>query len=112
MYEIELINWLLCFGCALEELRVVAARLADWMANLSPPWDAYFALMACCLVALDKMPGVHPMGIRETLLRDLAKLVMRASRYQAKMARGNMQLCAGLKSGIEGETHAMVQKKL
>ena len=26
---IELRNWLLCFGCASEELRVVVARLAD-----------------------------------------------------------------------------------
>ena len=34
---IELINWLLHFGCVLEELRVVVARLADWMANSPPP---------------------------------------------------------------------------
>ena len=35
---IELYNWLLRFGCLLEELRVVVAILADWMANSSPPW--------------------------------------------------------------------------
>ena len=34
---IDLINCLLCFGCALEELRVVFARLDDWMANSYPP---------------------------------------------------------------------------
>ena len=33
----ELRNWLLHFGCASEELRVVVASLADWMANFSPP---------------------------------------------------------------------------
>ena len=33
----ELRNWLLCFGCASEEFRVVVARLVDWMANSSPP---------------------------------------------------------------------------
>ena len=33
----ELRNCLLRFGCASEELIVVAARLADWMANSSPP---------------------------------------------------------------------------
>ena len=32
----DLRNCLLHFGCALEELRVVVASLADWMAN-SPP---------------------------------------------------------------------------
>ena len=34
---IELHNWLLCLGCASEELRVVVASLADWMANSSSP---------------------------------------------------------------------------
>ena len=34
---IELINWLLRFGCVSEELRVVVARLDDWMANPPPP---------------------------------------------------------------------------
>ena len=60
---IELHNWLLYFGCLSEELRVVVARLSDWMANSSSPWAAYRALMACRLVALDKRPGVRPVGI-------------------------------------------------
>ena len=30
---IELCNWLLCFGCSSEELRVVVARLDDQVAN-------------------------------------------------------------------------------
>ena len=34
---IELRNWLLRFGCASEELRFIVARLADWIANSSPP---------------------------------------------------------------------------
>ena len=34
---IELRNWLLRFGCASEELRVVVARLAGLMANSPPP---------------------------------------------------------------------------
>ena len=33
---IELINWLLRIRCASEELRVVVARLSDWIANSSP----------------------------------------------------------------------------
>ena len=32
---IELINWLLRFRCALEELRVFVVRLAEWMDNTS-----------------------------------------------------------------------------
>ena len=75
----ELRNWILRFGCASEEFRVVVASLADWMTNSSPPWAAYCALMVCRLLALDKRPGVRPVGIGETLGRDLAKLVMRAA---------------------------------
>ena len=42
---IDLRNWLLCFGCALEDFKVVVAVLADWMANSSPPWADYHDLM-------------------------------------------------------------------
>ena len=108
----ELRNWLLRFGCTSEEFRFVVARLADWVAASSPPWAAYCALMACRLVALDKRPRVRPVGIGETLCRDLAKLVMREAGDQAKMAGGNLQLCAGLEAGIEVETHAVEHRRV
>ena len=109
---IELRNWLLRFGCLSEDLRAVVARLDYWMANYSPTWAAYCTLMACRLVALDKRPGVLPVGIGETLRRDLAKLVMRADGDQAKTVCGNLQLCTGLKSGIEGATHIVDQRRI
>ena len=34
---VELINWVFHFRCSLEELRVVVARLADWMTNPPTP---------------------------------------------------------------------------
>ena len=77
-----------------------------------PPWAAYRALMACCLVALDKRPGVHPVGIGETLRQALAKLVMRAAGDQAKTVCGNLQLRAGLEAGIERGTHAVGKQRL
>ena len=52
------------------------------------------------------------MGIGKTLRRALAKLVMRAAGYQAKMVCANLQLCAGLEAGIEGATHAVGQQIL
>ena len=82
------------------------------MANSSPPWDIYPGLMERRLVALDKRPGVRPVGIGETLRRALAKIVIREAGYQAKTARGNLQLCIGLKAGIEGATHAVGQRIL
>ena len=56
--------------------------------------------MACRLGAIDKIPGVRPVGIGETLRQAQAKLVMREAGDQAKMACGNSQLCKGLKAGI------------
>ena len=37
---------------------------------------------------------------------------MRAAREQAKTACGNLQMCAGLEAGIEGDTHAVGQRRL
>ena len=76
---IELRNWLPRFVCASEELRGVFTSLAYRMANSSPPWVAYCALMACRLVLLNKWPGLRPIGIGETLRRALAKLIMWAA---------------------------------
>ena len=109
---IELRNWLLCFRFVSEDLRVVVSRLADCMANSSPPWAAYCALIAWRLVALDKRPGVRPVKIGETLLRALAKLFMRAAGDQANTVCVNLQTCAGLEAGIEGVTHALGQQRL
>ena len=82
------------------------------MINSSPPWAAYCKLMACCLVALDKSSWVRPVGIGETIRRALARLVMRASGYQAKTACGNLQLCAGLEAGIDVAKNAVRQMLL
>ena len=108
---IKLRNWFLCFGYALEEFIVVVANIADWMYNSSPPWATYCALMEFCLIALDKRPGVRPIGIGEKLHQAIAKLVMRASGDQAKAAYRIHQLCTGLEAGIEGVTHAVAQRR-
>ena len=55
---------------------------------------------------------MRPVGIGKKLRRDLAKLVMRAARDQAKTTCGNLQLCAGLEAEIEGATHAVRQRRL
>ena len=46
--------------------------------------------------------GVHPLGIRDMIRRNLAKLVMRSYGDQEKMVHGNLYLCTGLEAGIEG----------
>ena len=63
-YEaIELQNWLICFVCTSEELRVVVVNLVDWMSKYRLPWAAYHTLMGCCLVDLGKSPRVRSVRI-------------------------------------------------
>lgn len=62
---VKLRNWLLRYGGSSAALRSELAALTTWIANSNPPWAAYRALMACRLVALDKQPGVRPVGIGE-----------------------------------------------
>ena len=107
---IDLRNWLLRHGAESEFLRNSLASIAEWLANESPPWAAYRALMACRLVALDKSPGVRPVGIGEVYRRLLAKCVLEAVGHQATAAAGNLNLCAGLPAGIEGAIHAVRQE--
>ena len=52
------------------------------------------------------------MGIVETLRWALAKIVIRAAGDQVKMLCGNLQLCAGLETSVEGVTHTIGQQRL
>ena len=84
---------LLRFGRESTELRKAVAIFVNWLSNEFPPWAAYRALMSCCLVALDKMPGVCPLGIGETWRRLFAKVVVYISGNGVQKACGSEQLC-------------------
>ena len=59
------------------------------------------------LVALDKCPGVRPIGVGETWRRLIAKTTLLLAGSEAKELCGIQQLCAGLEAGIEGGIHAI-----
>ena len=64
-------------------------------------------LLNCCLIALDKNPGVRPIGIGETSSRIIAKAVLKVVKQDVKDAAGCLQMCAGQHAGCEAATHTM-----
>ena len=80
-------------------LRDALAELARRLANTTVEWNDVRVLMASHLLALDKCPGVWPIGVGEVLRRILGKDVEQICKTD--------QLCSGLKSEIEGAVHTM-----
>ena len=64
-------------------------------------------LLACRLIALDKHPGVRPIGIGDTARRIIAKAALFTIRPDVQAATGCIQLCGGQISGIEAAVHAV-----
>ena len=100
-------NWLLRHGRPSQVLREELAAWTEWLCNETPPWAAYRAMMSCRLVALDKCPGVRPLGIGEIWRRAIAKCALKVCGEDAKATCGSTQLCAGLEAGIEGALHSV-----
>ena len=65
--------------------------------------------VACRLIALDKCPGVRPIGIGETVRRIIGKAIATTITEDIQEAAGPLQVCAGHISGCEAAVHAMCQ---
>ena len=64
---------------------------------------------ACRLIALDKCPGVRPIGVCETVCRIIGKSILSTIKTDIQEAAGTLQLCAGQEAGCEAAIHAMQQ---
>ena len=64
-------------------------------------------LVACRLIALDKCPGVRPIGVGETMRRIMNKTIATVLRDEIQEAAGPLQVCAGQIAGCEAAIHAM-----
>ena len=62
--------------------------------------------LACRLIALDKCPGVRPIGIGDTSRRIIAKAILTIIQPDIQEVAGLYQLCTGQKAGVESAAHA------
>ena len=59
------------------------------------------------MLAADKKPGVRPLACGEIWMRLWADCLNTETKVGATTACGNVNLCAGLQAGIEGNLHAV-----
>ena len=107
MDTIRLHHCLLRYGEASSELQQIVAPITDWIANSCPPWAEYRALMAVCLIGMDKQPGVRPVGIVETWRCYFSKCILEVDGSEYKESCGMEHICGGMEAGIEGGIRAM-----
>ena len=89
--------------------------LADVAKRLSTMYvdpQAISLLLACRLIALDKCPGVRPIGIGDTARRIIAKAVLSIVKGDIQDAAGTIQLSAGEISGCEAALHSVRERFL
>ena len=65
------------------------------------------AYNACQLIALDKCPGVRPIGIGEVLRRIIGKSITKCIKRDLALLGSNIQMCLGQNCGIEHAIHAL-----
>ena len=84
--SVSLQHWLLKFGAASGELRLIVGDFMEWLGNGRPPWAAYRDLMSGQLIMLDKQPGIRLVRVGETWRQMMAKFLLRVAGSEAKSA--------------------------
>ena len=90
-----------------EDLCKSIARLTSKLCSSYVDPEGITTLVACRLMALDKCPGVRPVGIGETLRHLISKAVLQVARDDIQRVVGCLQLCAGQEAVCEAGIQAM-----
>ena len=94
----DLQEWILKFWWYSKRLHGSVKALVDWLANKSAPLAAYNAFLCGSLIALDRNPGAHPVGVRETWRQFFSKIVQKVTGPESTMACQYDQLCTRIKA--------------
>ena len=95
------------FNTASNELCDAMAAMARKLCSKYVDPRGISAFVACRLIALDKRPGVRPIGIGETARRIIGRAIARAIGDDIQEAAGPLQVCAGHLAGCEAAVSAM-----
>ena len=95
------------FQRASDDLCCFLALVARKLCTSCVDPDGIIALVACHLIALNKCPGVCPIGVGEVVRRIIAKAIISIVKLDVLEAAGSLQLCAGQDAGNEAAVHAM-----
>ena len=95
------------FGPASDDLCNCLAMVAKRLCTEHVNPDGVAPLLASRLIAIDKCPGVRPIGVGETSRHIIGKAVLTALKEDILDATGTSQLCAGQDGGSEAAIHAM-----
>ena len=91
------------------DLCEAVAMLARCISSQCVDTSGLTAFTACRLVALDKCPGVRPIGIGEVLRRIVGKAILAVHVIGPDVQRvtGALQVCTGQQGGCKAAVHAM-----
>ena len=95
------------FGRASDDLCSALASIAKKICTTYVDPTSLAPYTACRLIALEKDPGIRPIGIGEVVRRIIGKAVLKVIRSDILQVTGNSQLCAGQEAGIESAVHVM-----
>ena len=92
---------------ASDDLCSALACVARKIATLNVDPNGLAAYTACRLIALNKNPGVRPIGVGEAARRIIGKAILKVIKPDVLRVTGNLQLCAGQEAGAEAAVHAI-----
>ena len=103
-------NWrrICCtFNKASDELCHALALLARRLCTQVSDHSILAPLLACRLIALNKNPGVRPIGVCEVPRRIVSRAILYVIKGDIQQVAGSIQLWGGQIAGIEAAVHAV-----
>lgn len=84
---------LLRHGSSSAHLCEAVAALCRLLCNSSVLWNDIRVLLSSYLIALEKCPGVHPIGVGETLCHLVGKTICLVTRVDVSITQDQLCMC-------------------